>query len=491
MLKLLATNIQLLRGTVAALPLLVIALLSPTPAQLADRLPNIVIAIADDWGWPHASAYGDQVVQTPTFDRVAREGVLFQSAFVSSPSCTPSRGALITGQHFWRLGAGANLHSIWPAGRFPEYPQLLGQAGYHVGTYRKAWGPGRGSPGGKPYPSVDAFFAARPADKPFCFWFGSIDPHRPYERDTGAQAGMDLAKVHLYGHYPDVPEVRGDVADYYFEVQRFDREVGELLAKLAGLGELDNTLVVVTSDHGMPFPRGKTNLYDCGVHVPLAVRWPGRVPGGRKVTDFVSLTDLAPTFLAAAGLPVPPEMTGQSLLPLLGSDKSGRVEAARNHVLVGRERHVPAQAAPESGGYPMRAIRTDDFLYIRNLRPDRWPSGTPDYAHAYLKDAWLADCDNGPTKRYLWDRRDDPAVKEKYELCFAKRPAEELYDLRRDPDELHNVAADATYAQKKTELAAQLDQELRAAADPRLLGKDDELDGQPYLGGGGGQWNKP
>ncbi len=151
-------------------------------AFAAERQPNIVLAIADDWGWPHASAYGDRVVKTPTFDRVAREGVLFANAFVSSPSCTPSRGALITGQHFWRLAEGANLHSIWPVGRFAEYPQLLEDAGYFVGTYRKAWGPGRGSPAGTPYKSVDTFFEARPAGKPFCFWFGSQDPHRPYER---------------------------------------------------------------------------------------------------------------------------------------------------------------------------------------------------------------------------------------------------------------------------------------------------------------------
>ncbi len=452
--------------------------------------PNIVLAIADDWGWPHAGAYGDVVVKTPTFDRLAREGVLFANAFVSSPSCTPSRGSLITGQHFWRLAGGANLHSVWPVGRFAEYPQLLADAGYHVGTYRKAWGPGRGSPGGKPFKSVDAFFEARPADAPICFWFGSVDPHRPYEKGSGARSGMDLSKVHLFPHYPDAPEVRGDVADYYFEVQRFDREVGELVARLAALGELDNTMFVVTGDHGMPFPRGKTNLYDCGVHVPLAIRWPARVPGGRTVTDLVSLTDLAPTFLAAAGLSVPLQMTGHSLLALLEGGKSGRVEATRDHVFFGRERHTPGQEVPNGGGYPMCAIRTDDYLYIRNFEPDRWPSGTPDYTKAFFQQAWLSDCDNGPTKKYIWDHRDEPGVRELYALCFAKRPAEELYDLKQDPHELHDVADDPDYAAAKSKLSERLTDELRATADPRIVGGGEEFDKYPYLGGGGGQWNK-
>ena len=160
---------------------------------------------------------------------------------------------------------------------------------------------------------------------------------------------MDLSQVRLDPHFPDCKEVRSDVADYYFEVERFDHDVGVLLDKLAELRELDNTLVVVTSDHGMPFPRGKTNLYDCGVHVPLAVRWPPRVPAGRTVTDLVSLTDLAPTFLAAAGLTIPRQMTGRSLIPVLASDLSGRVDQERDHVLVGRERHVPAQEVAGPG----------------------------------------------------------------------------------------------------------------------------------------------
>lgn len=448
-----------------------------------SQRPNIVLAIADDWGWPHAGAYGDRVVRTPAFDRVACEGVLFSNAYVSSPSCTPSRGAIITGQHFFRLEEGANLWCEWPEGRFAEYPRLLADAGYHVGSWRKAWGPGKGRPGGQPYANPDAFFAARPAGKPFCLWLGSSDPHRPFREGSGKERGMKLADVHLFAHYPDVPEIRSDVADYYFEVERFDRDIAELLARLEESGELERTIVVVTGDHGMPFPRCKGNVYDSGARVPLAVRWGTRVRGGRAVTDFVSLTDLAPTFLEAAGIAISEQMTGRSLLALLVSEKEGRVEVGRDHVLIGRERHVVAQEAPESGGYPVRALRSDEFLYIRNLEPGRWPAGTPHWERAQFPKAWLADCDNGPTKDWLWEHREDPQVAPQYALAFAKRPAEELYDLRKDPGQLVNVAADPAYAVAKDRLSAQLARELAAAHDPRKSGEDAEFDRYRYLGG--------
>ena len=294
---------------------------------------------------------------------------------------------------------------------------------------------------------------------------------------------MDLEKVHLFEHFPDTPTVRSDVADYYFEVERFDRELGALLAIVEAQGELENTLVVVTGDHGMPFPRCKGNLYDCGVHVPLAICWPKRVPPGRTVTDFVLLTDIAPTFLQVADVAIPEQMTGRSLLPLLTGSGTGRVEADRDHVVVGRERHVPAQELDNPGGYPMRALRTDDYLYIRNFEPDRWPAGTPEYKKAYYKKSWLGDCDNSPTKTYLWNHREDPAMREKYDLSFAKRPAEELYILADDPGELRNVAGEAEYAKLKQQLSEKLTAHLIGARDPRILGSGEQFDQFPYLGG--------
>lgn len=453
------------------------------PLRAAER-PNILLAIADDWGYPHAGVYGDPVVKTPTFDRLSREGVLFTQAFVSSPSCTPSRAALLTGQWHWRLEESANLHSTLQA-KFRTYPELLRDAGYFVGHSRKAWGPGRVEPGGRTqnpagptFRNFEAFLKARPKDQPFCFWFGSPDPHRPYQWQSGVKSGIDLPRIKLPACFPDHETVRADVADYYFAVQRFDREVGEALALLDKTGERDNTIVVITGDHGMPFPRGKSNLYDLGTRVPLAVGWGGKLHGGRTFDDFVSLTDLAPTFLQAAGVKPPPDMTGHSLLSIL---TSGQSDPRRDHIVFGKERHVPSQEKGNMSGYPSRALRTREFLYIRNFRPDLWPNGIPDADKAQIGNSF-ADTDNGPTKTYMMDHRDDPAVRKLFDLAFAKRPGEELYDLRKDPDQLDNVADRPEYRDVRSRLAGQLTAILKETADPRVIGRAEKFDAYPYYG---------
>ncbi len=457
-------------------------------SEIESARPNIVFAIADDWGWPHAGAYGDQVVKTPTFDRLAREGALFHHAYVSSPSCTPSRGAILTGQWHWRLETAGNLWSVFPD-KFATYPELLEKAGYEVGVSGKGWGPGRTATAGrelagKRYPNFQAFLRERSGDKPFCYWLGSGDPHRPYKRGSGAASGMPIDKVHLFGCFPDHPDVRSDVADYYFEVQRFDGMVGAALQSLQEIGQLDNTIVLMTGDNGMPFPRCKSNVYDSGVRMPLAVRWPGKVKAGRVVDDFVSFTDFAPTFMEIAGLKPTADMTGRSLMNVLEAKGSGRIDPARGHVLVGKERHCPGQEAPDMGGYPCRAIRTDAFLYIRNFVPDRWPAGTPNHRDAAIPGAWFGDCDNSPTKDYMVQNRDRDATHRKlYELAFGKRPAEELYDLKRDPEQLDNVAADPKYAKTREQLANRLTDQLRATGDPRIIGGGEKFDEYPYLGG--------
>jgi len=465
---------------------------------IPKKRPNILFCLADDWSWPHASIAGDEVVKTPTFDRVARQGVLFENAFVSAPSCTPSRGAILTGQWHWRLEEGGNLWSTLPA-KFPVYPDLLEEAGYHVGHTRKGWGPGRIEPGGRKrnpagprYKDFNEFMKARPEGKPFCFWFGSQDPHRSYKWQSGINSGMKLEDVEVPACFPDSEEVRIDICDYYWEVQRFDTEVGELLKMLEDNGELDNTLVVISGDNGLPFPRCKSNLYDTGTHVPLAVCWPAAVKGDRVVEDFVSLADLAPTFLEAAGLKPPSEMTARSFLDILTAGKSGRVDSKRDHVLTGKERHVPGQETG-MGGYPMRAIRTHDYLYIHNFKPDRWPSGYPaGYAEPIEIDVskprgtkfGYADTDASPTKSYMIKHRNDPKVRRLFELAFAKRPAEELYDLKKDPGQLNNVAGESEYFEIKNKLLAALMVELTATKDPRIVGGADIFDQYPYYGGG-------
>jgi len=474
-----------------------VVFLSGIPARAAaaeqttprpESRPNILFAIADDWGWPHAGVYGDEVVKTPTFDRLAREGVLFNHAYVAAPSCTPSRGGILTGQAIHRLEEGGNLWSLLPA-KFKVYPDVLEEAGYTVGFTRKGWGPGTlqgtgrtRNPAGPRFKDFKQFLRSVPDGTPFCFWFGSFDPHRPYARDSGVKAGMKPEEVAVPPFLPDTPAVRGDILDYYLEVQRFDREVGELLELLEAAGKLDNTLVMMTGDNGMPFPRAKTNLYDSGTRMPLAVRWPARVAGGRVVDDFISFTDLAPTFLEAATEEPTAEMTGRSFLGVLTSGKSGRVDPRRDKVFTERERHVPCRPGDKS--YPIRAIRSHDFLYVRNLRADLWPAGDASYPNIVGS---FGDCDNSPSKSEILSRREEPEIAPYFKLAFGKRPAEELYDLSKDPGQVNNVAGRPHYANLQKKLRAELDRWMRHTGDPRAEGETDFWDKCPYVG----RRNKP
>lgn len=468
--------------TAKLLPFLLSLLCLCARAQTAR--PNILLCIADDASWHHFSANGDKVCRTPVFDRVAREGVNFRHSYCSSPSCTPSRGALLTGQQFWRLEDGANLWSRWP-NKAAVYPDLLAAAGYHVGLKGKGWGPGDATftgrafnPSGPGVRDFETFLKNKPADKPFCFWFGSQDPHRMYERGSGVKSGMKIEEVTVPPYLPDTPEVRSDILDYYFEVQRFDRDIGAMLKLLEDAGQLDNTLVVITSDNGWPFPRGKAGCYDAGARMPLAMRWPARVPGSRTVDDFVSHTDLAPTFLEAAGLPVPADMTGKSLLPLLTGGKPGQVEPARDKVFFGRERHASVRAGNVS--YPVRAVRTADFLYLRNYEPARWPAGDPPI---YGDVDQHHDITGSPSKQAVVQHDDSDAAKKIFALSFAKRPAEELYDLRTDPYQLQNLAGDARHADAQKKLRTDLDQYLTATKDPRAAGQGAVFDHYHYVTG--------
>lgn len=457
-----------------------VLLLVGIPVQTQQAPPNILVVIADDWSYPHAGAYGDRTVSTSAFDRVAREGALFRRAFAASPSCTPSRAAMLTGLPPHQLAEGGNLWGFLPS-RFAVYPDLLEKAGYLVGHTGKGWGPGRFEPGGRTrnpagprFESFDAFLATRRAGQPFTFWYGSTDPHRPYEAGSGENAGLRSASVKVPAFLPDTPVVRGDLLDYYFEVQRFDRQLASLLEALERRNELDNTIVVVTSDNGMPFPRAKANLYDAGTHVPLAIRWPRRVKAGLTVDAFVSLIDLAPTFTEAAGIADPSTASGTSLWPLL----DGKVNAAaRDRAFIERERHANVRSGDLS--YPARAIRTQDFLYIRNYRPDRWPAGDPEQ---YFAVGPFGDIDGGPSKTLLLDRRTDAAIRKYFELATAKRPAEELFDLKKDPDQLINLASDGAYAKVLERLRADLRTWQRDTHDPRAAEDDDRWDTYPYFG---------
>ena len=447
--------------------------------SIADSRPNILFCISDDQSWLHTGAMGDPVVKTPAFDRIAREGILFTHAFCDAPSCGPSRSAILTGQHVWRLEEAGNIHSRLPE-KFATYVGLLGQAGYVVGSYSKAWSPGqfktpsgwvhnsqtKMNPAGENFRSFDEFHRQNPKDKPFCFWLGSTDAHRAYKKDSGVESGMDPTKVVVPAHLPDDPVVRRDILDYCFEVERFDRLVGSALTILENAGELDDTLVVVTSDNGMPFPRAKATLYDFGTRMPLAIRWPAGISlPGRTCDDFVHLSDMAPTFLEAAGLEPPKAMTARSLMNLFAGDEVSE----RDAVFTAMERHDGCRKGGK--GYPCRAIRTHDFLYIRNYEPSRWPSGDPDAGNC-ARAIPFGEVDSSPTKSLLMDNTVRPGFRQFHRLAFGKRPAEELYDLRSDPGQVDNVDSLSSYAEIKRNLSARLEQYTKETGDPRSLGRD-------------------
>jgi arylsulfatase A-like enzyme len=450
------------------------------------RRPNILFAIADDWSYGHAGAYGATWLKTPSFDRVARRGVLFTSCFTSNPKCSPCRASILTGRNSWQLKEAVNHYSIFP-NEFPVYPALLEQAGYWVGFTGKGWGPGdfhstgfKENPAGRafqkhtlkpPYAGIsnrdyarnfEDFFEQRPKGAPFCFWLGGHEPHRAYEEGLGVRAGRDPAAF-----YPNQRVIRSDMLDYALEVEWFDQHVGQALDKLEKLGELDNTLVVMTSDHGMPFPRVKGQIYEGGYHVPLAVSWASQMQDGRTVDDFINVRDFAPTFLEAAGLKPPATVTGRSFVDVLKSNRSGTVDEARNVMLIGKERHDLGR--PNDAGYPVRGIRTRDYLYVRNYEPDRWPTENPETGYRNV--------DDGPTKEFLLRGFD-----EYYRMSFGKRPAEELYYVRTDPDCMKNLATDLEYARIKRDLQERLDRMLREEGDPRALGNAAFLDTIQYTG---------
>ena len=499
------------------------------------KRPNILFCFADDWG-RYAGAYSQldgrpspsDVVKTPTLDRIAREGVTFRNAFVNAPSCTPCRSALLSGQYFFRTGMGAILLGAKWDESIPSFPLMLQAAGYHIGKSHKVWSPG--SPVDAPYGgqkhayesagggitnfsegatavvarglrTVDdyrrsalaqvrgnftAFLADRKDATPWCYWFGPTNVHRAWVKGSGkALWGIepDDLKGKLPAFLPDVPEVREDFADYLGEIQAWDAGIGELLRQLEETGELENTYILVSGDHGAPgFTHGKCNLYDFGVGVALFARGPG-VKGGRVVDDFVNLMDLAPTFLEIGGAPVPDVMTGRSLLGVLKSEQAGLVDPARTSVVTGRERHVGA-AREENLPYPQRALRTAEFLYIRNFKPDRWPMGMPGSTDPKALGgntfAAFADMDASPTKTWLIVHGEEPQYKKFYDFAFAKRPLEELYDLKKDPDQVTNVAADPAYASQKQELADRLLKTLTDANDPRVVGDGTTFDKPPY-----------
>ena len=466
----------------------VISWFSGNESKAAEKQPNILLAISDDQSYPYASAYGTSGIHTPAFDRVAKSGVLFHNAFCASPGCSPSRAALLTGRNTWEIEQAGTHASSFPQ-KYTVYPDILEDAGYFVGYTGKGWGPGNfkvsgreRNPAGpvwqkrkmKSPPGISSndyaanfsdFLNEKPADKPFCFWFGATEPHRSYKNGIGREQGKSLADAVVPKFLPDTPTIRSDILDYAVEIEWFDSHLTRILDQLEEAGELENTLVIVTADNGMPFPRAKANCYEFGIHAPLAISWPAKIPADREVSDIVGFIDFAPTMLHAAGVEGPSDMSGQSFLDVLLSERDGQVNPKRNRAYSARERHSSSRF--DNRTYPIRAMRTPKYLYIRNFRPERWPAGHP---AGFKNDAFgYYDIDACPSKTFLWEHRDDPRLGQFFQWSVEKRPEIELYDIENDPANLINLADNPMYATIRGELGQEFETYLRKTGDPRVL----------------------
>jgi len=465
------------------------AVLAAAPAILRSaqaRRPNILFAISDDQSYPHMGAMGDKIVKTPAFDRVAGQGVLFRQAYSLSPGCAPSRAGLLTGRYPWQIEEAGTHASLFPR-KLAVYPEILQKNQYFVGLTAKGAGPANFKEAGWPHnpagPSFDAakltgidkamssndyagnfqaFLQARPKDQPFCFWYGASEPHRGYVKGSGRKSGKRIEDVIVPPFLPDTEEVRSDILDYYLEIEHFDRHLARMLDELEKRGELENTLVIATADNGMSFPGAKATMYDYGIHLPLAAMWKAQAKGGRTCTDLVSFADFAPTFLEAAGVSKPPQMVGRSLLNILRSTRTGAIDAERKRIFSGRERHSHARF--DNLCYPARAMREANFLYIWNMKPDRWPAGDPEL---------FADIDGAPSKDWMMAHRNDPKVRPLFEHGFGKRPEEQLFDIAKDPGCLRNLAPDSAHAATRKSMRATLEAALRDHKDPRVTGNPD------------------
>jgi len=473
------------------------ALCVAATASCAEPRPNILFCIADDWS-PHGGAYGTKWAKTPAFDRVAREGLLFTNAYTPMAKCAPSRAITLTGRSLWQLEEAGNHIPYFPA-KFKTWPEVLAERGWHTGVTGKGWAPGiANDAAGKPRPMTGKpfnrrraptpttgisdndyaanfidFLDAAPRDAPWCFWYGAYEPHRAYEFQSGMRKGgkrpADIDRVPAY--WPDNETVRHDMLDYAFEVEHVDRHLARMVAELEKRGLLDSTLIVVTSDHGMPFPRVKGYAYHDSNHVPLACRWPGGIKNpGRVIEDFVNFTDIAPTVLDLAGIGEKQSgmmpITGRSWRPIFASGRAGQVVAERDHVLIGKERTDVGR--PHDWGYPIRGIVTRNHLYLRNYEPSRWPAGNPETG--YL------DTDGSPTKSLILELGRKDRADRFWQFNFGMRPAEEFFDLVHDADCVHNLAADPAHAKQLESLRDRMTAELKAQGDPRMFGKGSLFD---------------
>lgn len=458
--------------------------------------PNILFVIVDDQSWPYASAYGSRCVHTPGFDYVAEHGTLFTNAYVTSPGSSPSRASILTGLYPWQIEEAGTHASSFPSD-YVCFPDVLSDNGYATGYTGKGWGPGNWEISGRPHnpagpvfngilldppysgiskidysANFTAFLDSIGEETPFCFWLGGHEPHRPYENMSWIKAGDSLDTAEVPGFLPEADEVKSDILDYAVEIEWFDSHLVKCLDELDRRGMLDNTIIIVTADNGMSFPHAKANCYDAGIHVPLAACWADKWRNSEPEDHIVSSIDIFPTLLDAAGIEWTgrDRLQGESLTDLL----EGHADIRKNEdIFAGRERHSCSRHG--NLGYPVRCVRSGEWLLIRNFHPERWPAGDPLAFDRKGKTVTAYyDMDAAPSKDYLTDHRTEPGVKEYFEAAVGLRPEYELYCLTSDPDCMDNMAYDRECRTILDSLKTILDAKLRKTGDPRV-GDDPEI----------------
>ncbi|MFD0799391.1 sulfatase [Maribacter chungangensis] len=459
-------------------------------ARAQQERPNILFVVLDDAG-TDMGAYGSSYVNTPAFDEIAKAGLLFNKAYTPNAKCAPSRAAILTGRNSWQLDAAVNHLAYFPT-KFKTFPEVLAAHGYAVGYTGKGWGPGIAETEdnrpryltGKGYNELtltpptaaissndyagnfNMFLDEVDGTRPWSFWVGSLEPHRGYEFNSGVSLGNKKPEMitDFPNYWPDTEVVRKDLLDYAYEIEYMDRQVKLILDMLKDKKMMENTLIVYTSDHGMPFPRVKGNQYETSNHIPLAISWGNKIVArGSVINDFISFIDIAPTILEAANIPwAKSEMqpfTGKSLFEYFTSD-ANNLNKGRNFVLVGKERHDTGR--PNDVGYPIRGVYKDSMLYLKNYEPQRWPSGNPETG--YL------NTDGSPTKTLLLNQRRSGENYDFWKMNFGKRPTEELYNLLQDPFCVENLANDMDWLATKTYLQSFMEAKLKEQGDWRVSG---------------------
>lgn len=422
--------------------------------------PNIVVFLSDDHSILDSTVYGATDVRTPNMARLAAAGLTFDRAFVVSPSCAPSRAALLTGLMPARNGAEAN-HTR-PRAEIAKLPAYLKALGYEVAAFGKVSHYRYTGDYGFDHFAHDAFheavaipngiawLRARKGDKPLCVFFGANWPHVPWPETT---EGYDPTAVRIPPSHVDTPETRVARAKYYAAVSRMDKELGDVIDAAAQVLGRD-TLFLHTADHGAQWPFAKWSLHDAGIRTPLIAVWPGRIAPGARTDAMVSWIDILPTLVEAAGGRPPADIDGRSFARVLDG-------TARTH----RDRIFTTHSADGRFNiYPARSLRTADWKYIRNLRPDFYYSTHMDLVQreGYFP-SWVARAKADPAAAAVLRR-------------YHERPAEELYDLRADPDELRNLAGLPAHAARLRAMRDEVDAWMRAGGDtgrvygePRLL----------------------